>query len=196
MSIHVSEIASNDTANLLINHRFIHAPSSRAKLSITRKMLLTTTTYHQIMPSFLDLVFTFGAQHHAKDFFFTRFRHDTRLSALEKSIAFPPLGRSGRTLRLCYSLRSVEASPDQEKWPWSIRGTAAHHTFDFETGRTSWLILKGEGGVSIKERIVTETNFRNGSMSSEYGIAIRHFHQPCPPTCYCATSPSKTRDGI
>lgn len=131
-------------------------------------MLLTTASYHQIMPSFLSFLFSFGAQHHAKDFFFAGFRHDTCLSDLEKSVAIPALGRSGRTLRLCYSLRSVEASKDQEMWPWSIRGTAAHHTFDFETGRTSWLIVKGEGGASMQERIIAETSSQNGNMLNKF----------------------------
>lgn len=155
-------------ATLLMDCRFVHAPNNRAKLRVTRKMLLTATSYHQVMPSFLDFLFSFGAQHHAKDFFFTGFRHDTRLSGLEKSVAIPALGRSGRTLRLCYSLRSVEASPDQEAWPWSIRGAATHHTFDFDTGRTSWLIVKGEKGASMKDRILAETGSQNGNMLNKF----------------------------
>lgn len=131
-------------------------------------MLLMTTSYHQIMPSFLNFLFSFGTQNHRKDFFFTGFRHDTRLSGSEKTVAIPTLGRSGRTLRLCYSLRSVEASPDQEKWPWSIRGTAAHHAFDFETGRASWLIVKSERGASMKERIIAETSSQNGNMLNKF----------------------------
>ena len=155
-------------AKPLIDRRFMHAPNSRAKLRVTREMLLATMSYHQIMASFLDFLFSFGAQHHAKDFFFTGFRHDTRLSDLEKHIAIPTLGRSGQILRLCYSLRSIETSLDQEYWPWSIRGTATHHSFDFETGRASWMIVKGEGGISMKERIITETSSQNGSMLNKF----------------------------
>ena len=138
-------------------------------------MLVTTTSYHQVMPSFLDFLFSFGAQHHAKDFFFTGFHHDTRLSDLEKHAAIPALGRSGQILQLCYSLRSVEASPDQEKWPWSIRGTATHHAFDLDTGRSSWLIVKGEGGASMKERIITETSSQNGNMLNNFGTPSQAF---------------------
>lgn len=127
------------------------------------------------MPSFLDFLFSFGAQHHAKDFYFTGFRHNTHLSAPEKNLAIPTLGRSGRILQLCYSLRSVEASKDQEKWPWSIRGTAAHHTFDFETGRTNWLIVKGEGGASMKERIITETSSQSGYAVNKYDTRDQAF---------------------
>lgn len=152
----------------------MHTPSSRARLRATRKMLVTTTTYHQIMPSFLDFLFSFGAQHHAKDFFFTAFRHDTRLGGLENKVAIPELGRSGRSLELCYSLRSVEPSSHQE-WPWSIRGTATHHAFDLETGRTSWLIVKGEGGVSMQERIFAETASPVGEMHNKFGNSSQAF---------------------
>ena len=132
-------------------------------------------SYHQIMPSFLDFVFSFGKQRHAKDFHFVGFRHDTRLSGPEKGIAIPALGRSGRILQLCYSLRSVEASPVQENWPWSIRGTATHHSFDFETGRASWVIVKGEGGASMKERIMTETSNHGGQMPYKFGSRDQAF---------------------
>lgn len=160
---------------MLSNYRFVNAPNSRSKLRVTRKMFVTMGSYHQIMPSFLDFVFSFGAQRHANDFHFTGFRHDTRLSGPEKGIAIPALGRSGRMLQLCYSLRSVETSLGQEKWPWSIRGTATHHAFDFETGRTSWLIVKGEGGASMKERIMTETSPHNGHTPHKFGSRDQAF---------------------
>ena len=138
-------------------------------------MFVTMTSYHQLMPSFLDFLFSFGAQHHAKDFFFTGFHHDTRLSDTEKGDTIPALGRSGRIMQLCYSLRSVEASSEQEKWPWSIRGIATHHAFDLETGRTSWLMVKGEGGTSMKERIITETSSQNGNVLNSFGSLSQAF---------------------
>lgn len=138
-------------------------------------MFLALASYHQIMPSFLDFVFSFGVQRHANDFHFSGFRHDTRLSGPERGIAIPTLGRSGRILQLCYSLRSVESSPNQEKWPWSIRGTATHHAFDFETGRTTWLIVKGEGGASMKNRIMTETGPGNGNTRHKFDTRDQAF---------------------
>ena len=138
-------------------------------------MLVTTTSYHQVMPSFLDFVFSFGAQHHAKDFSFTGFRHDTRLSNVEKSPPIANLGRSGRAVQLCYNLRSVEASPDQENWPWSIRSTATHHSFDLETGLTNWFIVKGEGGASMKDRIITETSSTDANALNRFGDRCQAF---------------------
>ena len=138
-------------------------------------MLVTTTSYHQVMPSFLDFVFSFGAQHHAEDFSFTGFRHDTRLSHAEKSPPIANLGRSGRAIQLCYNLRSVEASPDQEHWPWSIRSTAMHHAFDLDTGLTSWFIVKGEGGISMKDRIITETSSQRANALNRFGDCSQAF---------------------
>lgn len=168
MSICVRELIPDDFRLLLISYRFVHAPSSRAKLSVTRKMLLTTATYQQIMPQFLDFLFSFGSQHHPKDFFFAGFRHETRLSQFHKSAAIPALGRSDRTLQLCYSLKTVESSSSQEDWPWSIRGIVTHHAFDLETGRANWMIVKGKGGASMKDRIMLETKPQSGTVLNKF----------------------------
>lgn len=175
LSICVSVESFLGVAIMLSHGRFVHAPNSRAKLRLTRKMFSTVASYHQIMPSFLDFVFSFGTQHHAKDFHFVGFRHDTRLTGPERRIAIPALGRSGRILQLCYSLRSVERSPIQENWPWSIRGAATHHSFDFETGRASWMIVKGEGGASMRDRIMTETTSDHGQMPFKFGSRDQAF---------------------
>lgn len=153
---------------------FVHAPHSRAKLRVTRKMLLSTLTYHQVMPSFLDFLFSYGEQHHAQDFHFTGFRHETRLSEAQRELSIPGLGRSGRNVQLCYNLRSVEYSPDPEAeaeadpeyWPWSIRGTATHHAFDFESGQSNWIIVKGNE--LMKKRIIEETSSGAGLAPKDY----------------------------
>ena len=160
---------------ILSHCSFVHAPHSRAKLRVTRKMFSTMATYQQIMPSFLDFVFSFGTERHAKDFHFVGFRHDTRLTGPERGIAIPALGRSGRILQLCYCLRSVESSPVQENWPWSIRSTATHHSFDFETGRASWVMVKGKGGASMQERIMTETSHSHGQVPYKFGSRDQAF---------------------
>ncbi|KAL8791330.1 MAG: hypothetical protein Q9195_005949 [Heterodermia aff. obscurata] len=138
-------------------------------------MLVTTMSYHQVMPSFLDFVFSFGAQHHAEDFSFSGFRHDTRLSNVEKSPPIANLGRSGIAIQLCYNLRSVETSPEQQNWPWSIRSTATHHAFDLETGLASWLVVKGEGGISMKDRIITETGSQHANALNRFGDCSQAF---------------------
>ena len=93
------------------------------------------------MPAFLDFLFPFGQQKYQKDFHSTGFRHETRLDEVDRGLALPDLGRSGRTLQLCYSLKSVEPSKTGNK-EWTIRQTALYHSFDMESDRAVWFIIK------------------------------------------------------
>ncbi|KAI9780709.1 MAG: hypothetical protein M1816_002758 [Peltula sp. TS41687] len=132
---------------------FVRAPNSRAQLNTTREMFVLLLTYHQVMPAYLDFIFPFGEQLYPQDFYFSGFRHENRLSQVDRGFSVPELGRSGRGLQICYSLKSVE--PLKGEWPWSIRQTAVYHSFDIVTGRTTWIIVKANG--LMKSRITTAT---------------------------------------
>ena len=121
-------------------------------------MLLFIFTYHQVMPTFLDFLFPFGKQLYTQDFQFSGFRSEDRLSSDDRGLELPRLGRSGRDIRMCYNLKSVEPSKSQKEWPWSIRQMAAYHSFDIETGKAFWVIIKGDQ--LIKRRIESTTNAR------------------------------------
>ncbi|KIM97239.1 hypothetical protein OIDMADRAFT_130241 [Oidiodendron maius Zn] len=110
------------------------------------------------MPTFLDFLFPFGKQLYTQDFQFSGFRSEDRLSSDDRGLELPRLGRSGRDIRMCYNLKSVEPSKSQKEWPWSIRQTAAYHSFDIETGKAFWVIIKGDQ--LIKRRIESTTNAR------------------------------------
>ncbi len=112
-------------------------------------------TYHQVMPVFLDFIFPFGRQEYAQDFHFSGFRHETSVTDDDLGLRLPELGRSGREIRLCYSLKSVEPSKGQQHWPWSIRQSAVHHSFDVETRRATWIVVKGDQ--LMKKRIKSAT---------------------------------------
>ncbi|KAF2183924.1 hypothetical protein K469DRAFT_710295 [Zopfia rhizophila CBS 207.26] len=116
------------------------------------------------MPSFLDFVFPFGEQEYAQDFYFTGFKEECLLGAKHRGLVLSELGRSGSEMRLCFNLRSVEESPRQVGLPWSIRQTAVYHTFDFETGKSVWITVKGSQ--DIKKRI---SNLVKPWNSSTYG---------------------------
>jgi hypothetical protein len=124
-------------------------------------------TFYQVPPSFLDFVFPFGLREHAQDFHFSGLRDESLLASYDRACVLPELDRSGKYIRFCYNLRSVEPSQSQSKLPWSIRQCAVYHTFDVENGRTSWIIVKGNK--DIKNR-VTETSKRQmhgeGSLNS------------------------------
>jgi hypothetical protein len=125
-------------------------------------MLLFILTYHQVLPAFLDFLFPFGKRRYAQDFQFSAFRHGDSLSLDERGLNMAELGRSGRDIRICYNLKSVEPSKSQSQWPWSVRQTAAYHSFDVETGKAMWIVIKGDQ--LMKRRI--EATTRPGNSQS------------------------------
>jgi hypothetical protein len=119
-------------------------------------MLVAALTHHQVMAAFLDFVFPFGMQEHPQDFYFSGLREESRLQSPPCGLVVPELGRSGREIRLCYNLKSVETSKSNRDWPWSIRQTAIYHSFDVETGKSFWMVVKGSE--LIKARIKAATS--------------------------------------
>ena len=130
-------------------------------------MLALVLTYHQVQPSFLDFLFPFGNQQYAQDFHFCGFKYEHRFLDVDKGLKIPELGWSGREFQFCYNLRSIEPSSSQPEWPWSIRQSALYHSFDVETGRTNWIIIKGDQ--LLKKRIQSATSSRGLSESSCFG---------------------------
>ncbi|KAF2793633.1 hypothetical protein K505DRAFT_243993 [Melanomma pulvis-pyrius CBS 109.77] len=104
-----------------------------------------------VMHSFLDFVYPFGKQDYTRDFYFSGLREESRLSAKRRGLEIPELSRSGKEIRLCYNLRSVEKSIGGVGLPWSIRQSALYHSFDLETGKSLWINVKGNK--LIKNRV-------------------------------------------
>lgn len=95
------------------------------------------------MPRFLDLAFTFGEQIAEKDFHYTAFNAENFLDVSSaRKHCIPRLGRSGREIKHCFNLWSVEES-ETSPYGWAIRQTAAYHSFDVCTGRNVWINMKG-----------------------------------------------------
>jgi hypothetical protein len=134
---------------------FIHAFHSRDFLRISKEMLVAALTHHQVMASFLDFIFPFGMQEYPQDFYFSGLREETRVQSPPQDLVIPKLGRSGREIRMCYNLKSVEVSKSSREWPWSIRQTAVYHSFDVVTGKSFWIMVKGSE--LIKDRIQEAT---------------------------------------
>ena len=129
---------------MFVEQSFVHAPHSRERLKTTREMLMSVLTYHQDMPAFMDFLIRLGLQEYPQDFDFSGFRQQTTLSDFDRGLRIPEVGRSGRGYQLCYSLKAVEQSKSQAEWPWSIRQTAIHHSFDVHHGRANWIVIKGD----------------------------------------------------
>jgi len=183
MQVHVSQIPNNAewrSFPLTRTPRFPTAAHARDRLKISHKMLIATLTHHQVMVSFLDFIFPFGMQEYLQDFYFNGFREETRISSPAAGLVISKLGRSGREIRLCYNLKSVERSPSDKHWPWSIRQTAVYHSFDVEYGKALWIIVKGNE--LMKDRIQSSTakgaagstglkNFESTSKAFETSLA-------------------------
>lgn len=161
--------------------RFIFptAAHARDRLKISRKMLEAALTHHQTMISFLDFIFPFGMQEYLQDFYFSGLREETRLSSAATGLVIPELGRSGREIRLCYNLKSVERLSSDEHWPWSIRQTAICHSFDIEHGKAFWIMIKGNKLIQrrikdcvSKESVGTPDLKRFGSNCEAFASAL------------------------
>lgn len=63
-----------------------------------------------------------------------------------------------RGFQFCYDLGSIEPSKGQPERPRSIRQSALYHALDIETGRTDWIIIKGDH--LLKKRIKSTTSSR------------------------------------
>lgn len=127
--------------------RFIQANTSRRPLNCSLEDFCLIFVFHQISPSFLDFVHSFGSTDDPLDYSMTGFRWEDSIGAADDQLLkIPELGRSGRELRVSYLLRSVERSEKGTRAnssDWSIRQMAVYHTFDLETGRAFWLNIKG-----------------------------------------------------
>ena len=119
-------------------------------------------TYFQVMPEFLDFLLLFGEQEHTQDLYYSGFSQRTRLTGVELGTKVDTRNWSGRDMQVCYSLKSVEPSPFQAHWPWSIRHCAVHHSFDAENIRSTWLVTKGDN--LIEERIKLATSEKEAPM--------------------------------
>jgi hypothetical protein len=118
-------------------------------------MLDYLLAFHQVSPSFLELVFSFGKETQPDDFHYTSFRQENFLDVTDAgAFAIHQLGRSGREVRHCYNLWSAEKSTFGGK-QWSMRNTAEYHSFDVESGKALWINVKAND--LIKSRVTDAT---------------------------------------
>ena len=118
-------------------------------------MLARILSYHQVMPSYLDFLFVFGAHEHAREARFSGFREQLLLTH-GNDLKIDPLGRSGCHFQLCYNLKTVAKWTEPayslpSKSQWSIKQGAFHHQFDAENGSSLWIITRADK--DFKQRI-------------------------------------------
>ncbi|KAI4184655.1 MAG: hypothetical protein L6R41_004600 [Letrouitia leprolyta] len=125
------------------------------------------------MPEFLDLLFPLGERTVAQDFYSDCFYQRTFLTNMTRGLTIPERAWSGQSIKLCYSLKSVEPSESQTDWPWSIRHCATHHLFDVVNIRSTWVIIKGNQ--LMEKRMTSATSGRGPSEFSSYDSIDRAF---------------------
>ena len=136
-------------------------------------MLTLLFTYHQVVPDLIDFLLPFGKRSRAQDFHFTAFRQRTRLEQAARGLQIRELGWSGRDIQICYNLKSVEHSPSQSDRPWSIRHCVINHSFDIETGRITWIMIKGNK--LMQQRLVQATSHSGPRRLQDFSSVDRAF---------------------
>jgi hypothetical protein len=137
-------------------------------------MFMLSLTYYQALPVFLDFLFPFGLQQYPHDPYFSGFRSEDRFSDAVSGVPIKELGRSGRDIRLCYSLKSVERITRKDAVEkWSIRQTSIYHSFDIITGKATWIVVKGDD--LIKRRLEKATATHQYTTNMESGLVDRMF---------------------
>lgn len=106
-------------------------------------MLTFICSWYQVPPSFLDFIFPFGKKINDSHNETCALRNESRFHARQRGLEIVSLGRSGRDIRICYHLQSVEQSPGQETMEWSIRQTAIYHSYDLVSEKAFWINVKG-----------------------------------------------------
>lgn len=114
--------------------------------------MLLILSHFQVMPSFLDIMFTFKARENAHTR--TRFCYEMCLGKYQPRLAMPSLGISGFRFQHCFNLIGVE-NDEKQPDPWPIRQTAAYHSFDVAYHRSTWIVLKGNK--LIRDRLEAST---------------------------------------
>jgi hypothetical protein len=119
-------------------------------------------SYHQVIPAFLDFILPLGRQESGQDFNISGFWEDDCVYEGERALAIPEMGRSGRYLRFCYSLKSAEPSSSNQSTPWSIRQTCVYHSFDVETGQAFWIVVRPDK--KMNSRITSAINSEDSKL--------------------------------
>lgn len=171
---HISIIRS-DKRKAHDEYRFVFADGdSRSRLRTSRQTLMLAFSYFQVMPEFLNFLFLFGQRALAIDLYCSGFHHNTRLGENSSNLTDETRSWSGADLQMCYTLKSVEPSPSQIDWPWSIRHCAVHHTFDVINIRSTWIMIKGDR--KIAERIQSVTGGQGPAEFSSFDSIICAFN--------------------
>ncbi|KAK4223998.1 hypothetical protein QBC38DRAFT_538729 [Podospora fimiseda] len=190
------------TANLIITKEdpksrfiYIRGPGSLSRLHLTRSMMTTILSYHQVMPEFLDFITNFGHQERPFDIRFSGFRRQVTLRRPPTPLVIDQLGRSGKQYQVVYSLKSTKFATQAKSEIWRMENAVFYHQFDIETGRAVWIVMKG--GTDIYDRYRELTSADGRPEDKSFGSAEECFTASLAPhVLFCQWSINNWRQNI
>ncbi|KAH6613722.1 hypothetical protein B0J18DRAFT_470055 [Chaetomium sp. MPI-SDFR-AT-0129] len=137
---------------------FILSRHHRAPLMCAKEELTKLLTYHQVMPSFVDLICTFQSREIPLDY--ALFRRENYLDRDSPTLRLPHLGRSGIQIQHAFNLLTVERTDlgKQEFNQWPLRHATLYHSLDLETGRAVYLGMKGNSELALRIKEAGQSN--------------------------------------
>lgn len=143
--------------SIYLKFSFLCTLSETAPLQIEAAYLSRLLTWHQVMPSFLDLLYVYGTPFgEDRELRFSGFRTEKVLDNPDEGNILPGLNRSGAKYQMCYNLKTVALKEVDGQAvinkSWKIRQAAIHHQFDLgHNGGQLWML--GDPHGALKDRV-------------------------------------------
>ncbi|KAM7192985.1 hypothetical protein V8F33_008033 [Rhypophila sp. PSN 637] len=165
--IKVTDLAKHTSSNRKDpKSRFIFIPTeiSRPKFGCSIDQLRQILTYHQVPPTFLDLVLSFRPRVPPGCLYG---QEDTLLEAQDNRFETRSLGRSGSILQHSCILQTVAIPKPNDEESLLIRQAAVYHSFDIVTGRAVYIIVADDETLSERLRgmLLFRTSLFTGSQA-------------------------------
>ncbi|KAK5659158.1 hypothetical protein OQA88_1248 [Cercophora sp. LCS_1] len=158
---------------------FLTTASSVAPLEITPAALKRILAYYQVMPCFLDFLYTFGPKNaeERESTRFSGFRTEKTFRNTMPSMDIPALRRSGKRYQLCYTLKSIALKSEDDSSPinktWRVRSAVFYHQFDIQYGTQLWIIGDPLQGI---HDLVQEHIHEKKDQSARFGTPSQAFN--------------------
>ena len=132
--------------------RFLLNNERGEPLLISRTSLQRLLTFHQVSPSFLDILGDYrGTWIDEREGRSTTFRTSTIPLEPPKSTVVPSLSRTGRRYQMSFDLKIPKFHTLGGKGFYKLRQVALHHQLDFGSGVQLWIV--GDPYGLVKERV-------------------------------------------
>lgn len=143
----------------LILSRFLQTLSSRGPMRCSVEQFTYLLTYHQVMPSFLDFCYEFKTTEN--NLSVTKVRHEDYIGKYHNNPGIPHLKRSGSLIQHAFNILGLEEAESSNGYKWPIRHVTVYHSFDITTGKSLWIIVKGNDAI---QKLLCSPN---GGLSNE-----------------------------